>query len=167
VSVTLRNVELDPAWHIMPEDQMHRVFDSDMCDISAEFLGFTNIYLALASIIPKHWTILDLGCAYAPQAIIFKEHKAYVGVDASACERFIAPNSTHYTMTTGQFIREHADSYDPERTFAICSYVPNWCGENSRELVRARFKNVFTFYPASNPDERRAALREGNEDVRT
>ncbi len=153
---------LDPAFHLMPKDQLDRVFNQDMCDIDGEFLGFTNVYMALASIIPLHWTVIDLGCAYAPQAIIFKDHKAYIGVDASPCERFMADNSTHYTMTTGQFIRDHADSYDADRTFAICSYVPNWCGENSRELVCGKFKNIFTFYPASNPDTRRAAL-EGRE----
>lgn len=140
--------EVDPVWHMMPQDQIDRVLHYDMCDIGSEFLGFTQIYLALASIIPKHWTVVDLGCAYAPQAIIFQDHAAYIGVDASKCERFSAPNTTHYTMTTGEFIRDHAADLDQNRTFAICSYVPNWFGENSRELTQANFRNVFTFYPA-------------------
>jgi len=153
---------MDPAFHLMPEDQMERVFSQDMCDIDCEFLGFTKVYMALASIIPLHWTVIDLGCAYAPQAFIFQNHKAYIGVDGSPCERFTAPNTTHYECSAGKFIRNHAHEFDKEQTFAICSYVPNWFAENAIELTRQNFKNVFTFYPSG---ERqivlgRAALRE-------
>lgn len=143
--------EIDPAWHLMPKDQIDRVLGQDVCDIDPGFLGFTDIYFALAGIIPKHWTIIDFGCAYAPQSLIFREHKAYVGVDASECERFSGPNTTHYRMTTAQFIEEHGAEFDRKITFAICSYVPPWYGHNSREVVRQNFDNVFTFYPAGSP----------------
>lgn len=146
---TSYTVEIDPAWHLMPQDQIDRVLHQDMCDIAPEFLGFTNIYLSLASLIPKHWTVVDLGCAYAPQAVIFRDHAGYIGVDQSACERFSAPNTKHYTMTVGNFIRSRCHEFDQNTTFAICSYVPNWYGESPQELARASFKNVFTFYPAS------------------
>lgn len=146
-------VEIDPAWHLMPPDQIDRVLGQEICDIAPEFLGFTDIYLALASIIPKHWTVIDLGCAYAPQAIIFRDHKAYIGVDAGGGERFHAPNTTHHTMTIADFIAEHGTSFDQDRTFAICSYVPPWFGSNNLKLARESFKNVFTYYPASDPNE--------------
>ncbi len=146
-------VEIDPAWHMMPEDQADRVFGQKMCDISPEFLGFTNIYIALAGIIPRHWTIVDLGCAYAPQAMIFRDHKAYHGVDASECERFCAPNTTHYKMTIADFIEAHGAAFDADRTFAICSYVPPWYRTDNLRLARENFKNVFTYYPASDPNE--------------
>lgn len=138
---------IDPAWHMMPAGQIDRVFNQDMCEIDPYFLGFTDIYLALASIIPTHWTVIDFGCAYAPQAIIFQKHKAYIGVDASECERFSAPNTTHYCMTTADFIAEHGPAIDRRTAFAICSYVPLWYGHNSRELVRQNFEHVFTYYP--------------------
>lgn len=144
---------VDPSLHLIPQDQLDRVFGWRECDIDSEFLGFTKIYLSLASIIPKHWTIVDLGCAYAPQAFIFKDHKAYIGVDASVCERFTAPNTTHYTMTTSAFLDQHAADFDQSTTFAICSYVPCWYGDDSRELTRARFRNVFTYYPARDKND--------------
>lgn len=144
---------LDPAIHLMPDDQLARVFGQKVCDIDHEFLGFTEKYLALASIIPLDWTVVDLGCAYAPQALIFKDHKAYVGVDVSNGERFSAPNTTHYSMTTADFIAVHSADFDIDRTFAICSYVPNWFHQDSRRLTREAFKNVFTFYPARDLSE--------------
>jgi len=139
--------KFDPAFDLIPKDQFDRVFKQDMCDIDTEFLGFTDKYLALAGIIPKFWTIVDLGCAYSPQAFIFKDHKAYVGVDVGVRERFKAPNTTHYTMTIAQFINDHIGDFDPNQTFAICSYVPPWYDDNMA-LARTHFKNVFTFYPA-------------------
>ena len=138
---------LDPAFHLIPDEQLTRVFGQHMCDIAPEFLGFTSIYIALASIIPKHWTVVDLGCAYSPQAFIFKEHKAYIGVDLLTKERFIAPNTTHYEMPASEFIEKYASELDQDTTFAICSYVPPWRDDNMA-LTRGAFKNVFTYYPS-------------------
>lgn len=140
--------DLDPAFHLLPKDQLDRVFNQEMCDIDGTFLGFTDVYLALAQIIPTHWTVIDLGCAYAPQAFIFKDHKAYVGVDASDGERFSAPNTTHYQMTIAEFIEQHIGSLNLDQTFAICSYVPPWYRADNLRLARENFKNVFTYYPA-------------------
>ncbi|MDM9643838.1 hypothetical protein, partial [Rhizobium sp. S163] len=112
---------LDPAFHLMPKDQLSRVFDQQDCDIDHEFLGFTNIYLALASIIPVHWTVVDLGCAFAPQALIFKDHARYVGVDMNTKERFSAPNTQHHSMPISAFLAKHLAEFDQNTTFAICS----------------------------------------------
>lgn len=148
-----REIEIDPIWHLMPKDQIDRVFGHETCDIAPEFLGFTNVYLALAPLIPRHWTVVDLGCAYSPQALIFKDHKAYHGVDAGDGERFSTPNTTHYTMTAGEFIKKHGSSFDQKTTFAICSYVPPWYQEEASEQARKFFRNVFTFYPARDPSD--------------
>ncbi len=51
---------LDPAFHLIPEEQLDRVFNQDMCDIDGSFLGFTNVYMSLAALIPMHWTVIDL-----------------------------------------------------------------------------------------------------------
>ncbi|MDM9644519.1 hypothetical protein [Rhizobium sp. S163] len=138
---------LDPAFHLMPKDQVSRVFDQQDCDIDHEFLGFTSIYLALASIIPVHWTVVDLGCAFAPQALIFKDHARYVGVDMNTKERFSAPNTQHHSMPISAFLAKHLAEFDQNTTFAICSYVPAWSDDNVG-LARSSFKNVFTYYPA-------------------
>lgn len=142
---------LDPIYNLMPNDQCVRVFGQDMCDIDATFLGFTAIYQALASIIPLHWDVIDFGCAYSPQAHLFKEHSSYHGVDFLTKERFSAPNTKHYEMTVEDFIHHEAKRFDKRTTFAICSYVPDWGGDN-RGMVRAAFENVFIFYPASGKE---------------
>lgn len=142
--------EVDPALRLLPRDQVERIMAYASGDIGYEFLGFTEIYFALASIIPSYWTIVDLGCAYAPQAFIFKDHKAYIGVDRGDGERFTAPNTTHYRLSIGEFIAQHGAALEQDSTFAICSYVPPW-GEDGVELARRFFKNVFTYYPSHDP----------------
>jgi len=62
-------------------EQYQRVFDQAECDIEPEFLGFITTYYYLSYLIPKHFTIIDFGCAYAPQAYYFINHKKYIGVD--------------------------------------------------------------------------------------
>jgi len=142
---------LDPIYHLLPQEQLDRVFGQRMVDIDPTFLGFTNVYMALASIIPKHWTIIDLGCSYAAQSILFKDHQSYIGVDMRDAERFETENTTHHVMPIWEFIEEYADSFDMETTFAICSYVPPWRNDNML-LARTTFKNVFTYYPAKTPE---------------
>ena len=131
----------------IPKEQMKKVLSQDMCDIDGDFLGFTDVYEHLAAIIPSHWTIIDLGCAYAPQAWIFKDHKEYVGVDISDCVKFAALNTKHLTMSIKDFCEKHAKEYDQDETFAICSYVPPW-GADNMKISRHYFKNVFTYYPS-------------------
>lgn len=150
MSAKIKEPEIDPIWHMMPADQIDRVLNQDMCDVDPTFLGFTEIYEHLAAIIPLHWTVVDLGCAFSPQAILFKEHRAYVGVDFGTKERFSAPNTVHHEMTIAEFIAQHGGSFDKATTFAICSYVPPWHDDN-RRLARESFENVFVYYPAGGP----------------
>lgn len=132
----------------LPGDQIERVLAADMCDIGIEFLGFVGIYERLADIIPLDWTVIDLGCAYSPQAFFFDRHKRYIGVDllTPIDDRFSASNTSHFWMSISDFLREHASIYDVDTSFAICSYVPDW-HDNNMKLVRDAFRNVFTFYP--------------------
>lgn len=134
----------------IPPEQMTRVLDAGSGDIDDTFLGFTDVYEHLAAIIPKHWTIVDLGCAYAPQAWIFADHARYVGVNLDEIVHFEAPNSHFHICSIERFIAEHAHEFDLNTTFAICSYVPPWGGDNM-EMTRRAFKNCFVYYPAS-PD---------------
>lgn len=133
---------------MIPREQLDRLLDQFCGDIAPEFLGFVGIYQRLAEIIPHHWAVVDLGCAYAPQAFFFTGHKAYLGVNLGPIdERFAASNTVHYAMSIEDFCAQHAPSMDRDRTFAICSYVPSWGGDNMK-IARDSFKNVFAFYPA-------------------
>ncbi len=129
--------------------QMLEVFSNDQCDIDCTFMGFTEIYENLAKIIPKHFTIVDLGCAYAPQSFYFRNHKRYIGVDLRKINRFYFRNTEFWIGKIDDFVisMDYLE-LDLDKTFAICSYVPPWHGDNI-EITRTNFRNVFTFYPSS------------------
>ena len=134
-------------WKKLPKDQIDMVMSGNI-DIEPQFLGFVSTYLLLSFLIPKHFTVIDLGCAYAPQCFYFSDHKQYVGVDLSVENRFHTDNTTMYTMSISNFIKDYIELFDLDTTFAICNYVPEWRDDNMK-LIRENFKNVFVFYPAS------------------
>ena len=138
---------------MIPTEQFERVMAAEMCDIDPEFLGFVGIYERLSQMIPEHWTVVDLGCAYAPQAFFFEKHKAYIGVDLMTpiSARFFGRNTTHHTTPISQFIKEFGGTFDLGQTFAICSYVPPWHDDNGK-LAREFFQNVFVYYPCGGYD---------------
>lgn len=138
--------EVDPLLKLLPKEQCDAVFNQPMCDIEPVFLGFTKIYKNLSQIIPKNFTVIDLGCAYNPQCFYFTEHKRYIAVDSWKNQVFKSENCEVYFMTIKQFIQRHLKDYDLNETFAICSYVPPW-GDDNMKLVRDNFINVFTYYP--------------------
>jgi hypothetical protein len=130
----------------IPTQEIDRVFKSDRCEIDIEFIGFINIYKNLSQIIPKHFTVIDFGCAYNPQSYYFIDHKKYIAVDNdSSISRFHPPNCDIFVMDIKTWIDNNIDLFDIEETFAICSYVPSM----QTELVRNNFKNVFVFYPSN------------------
>lgn len=132
---------------LLPEDQKERVFNQERCDIDPTFLGFMDVYVALARIIPKHFTVIDFGCAYSPQCFLFENHRSYIGVDLDTKqERFKTIQSIFYAMTIREYIEKYLHSLDLQKTFAICSYVPQWYDDNIK-LVKENFLNVFTYYP--------------------
>lgn len=128
-----------------------RCVSDRMCDIQFsyeldnEFLGFTKFYKHLAQIIPKARIIVDLGCAYAPQAFYFQDHKKYIGVDISDCPKLVTKNSEYYKMQIEDWIKNELPKYNQEELFAIVNYVPPW-GNDNMKLVRENFKNCFSFY---------------------
>ncbi len=138
---------------IIPIEEQKRVFSSDGCELCSEFLGFISFYEALSRIIPKGYTVIDFGAAHNPQSYYFKGCN-YIAVQPKdvACEMFCPEWCKIYRCTTGEFIKhknEYLSGIDADKIFAICNYVPNWYGENSMDLVKANFQNVFTFYPCS------------------
>lgn len=137
----------------IPKERLDHVFSHG--DIDGEFIGFVEQYDALSRLIPKHFTIVDIGCAYAPQAYLFRNHAKYMAIDATTAleDTFIdltaLPNTQHFHTDAAAFIDLVADTLDLDTTFAICSYVPPWYGD-IRRLVGATFPNSFTFYPAGD-----------------
>jgi hypothetical protein len=138
---------------LIPPAELKRVLEQPHADIDLEFIGFMDQYVALSYLIPKHFTVVDLGCGYNPQSYLFTGHKRYIAVDApmpsewGQLRRFCAPNCELFEMTISEFIDKHIGSLDLDETFAICNYVPPWHGHDSKK-VGATFKNVFCYYPS-------------------
>lgn len=130
-----------------------RVMKAGQGNIDLTFLGFLDTYRALATIIPRGRTVIDLGCCYAFQSWFFKDHKD-IGVDViSRTHRISLPGHKHYQLTIKDFYEAPA-SYITGPTFAICNYVPPWYG-GSEEHVRKRFTDLFVYYPqhGDHPEE--------------
>jgi len=130
----------------LPKKQVKEVFNQPMCDIDPSFLGFIDIYYYLSKMIPKHWAIIDLGCAYNPQSWYFRNHKQYIAVDDGKIKRFRPKNCVIYNMPIHKFIDDVLDGLiskviNIKQTFAICSYV------NNDLLIRQNFINLFMYYP--------------------
>lgn len=136
---------------MIPKEEFDRVMKSDSgVEISSDFLGFVDTYYYLSKLIPKHWTVIDFGCAKNAQSYFFKEHFRYIAVEPYDnpkyhCESFQAPGTELVHCTTGEFLKMNPKF--PESTFAICNFVPNWFGEDPIKLVHERFRNCYTFYP--------------------
>jgi len=62
-------------------------------DIGWEFLGFMDDYMNLAKIIPTDLIVVDVGCAYGFQHIIFKDFKGYIGIDVSCTPKAFTKNA--------------------------------------------------------------------------
>jgi hypothetical protein len=112
-------------------------------EIEPNFLGFVSAYKRLAEIIPVSRVVYDFGCSYAPQAYYFRHHAKYVGIAPRAEQtRLHTANTEHYYCSASEYMKNRRDI--PERSFAVVNYVPD---PSVSELVRATFKDVFTFYP--------------------
>jgi len=128
---------------MIPRDQIEAVMKDGAGQIDHTFIGFIDVYEALSKIIPKNFTVIDLGCAFNPQCFYFKDHKEYVAVDVSDCKKFKSENCTIFEISIEDFIERHIHQYDLNKTFAICSYVPIY----NTATVREAFNNLFIFYP--------------------
>jgi hypothetical protein len=106
-------------------------------------MGFVLTYKHLADLIPKDWTVVDLGCAYNPQNWYFRRHHKYIAVDNQTTERFVFPNTELYHGNIETWISEHQVEIDPKTTFAILNYVPSV----DAEIVKSAFENLYIFYP--------------------
>jgi len=121
--------------------QIDGIIDRNSGDIDRSFLGFLDIYEALATIIPKDRVIYDFGCGYGFQSYFFRKHKKFVMVSlGEKKDVFMMPNSVFYPCEINLWLK----SYGIEsKNFAICSYVPL----SSYQQIKNRFNDLFIFYP--------------------
>lgn len=72
-------------------------------DIGWEFLGFMDDYMNLAKIISKDLVVVDVGCAYGFQHIVFKNHKGYIGIDGCEFTRMPKTFTKNARFIKGKF----------------------------------------------------------------
>ena len=142
--------ELDDIFNYMPIEEADRLFKKNYRmsgNMDYTFMGFTGVYKSLLSIVPKHFTIIDLGCCYAAQCYYFKDYEQYIGVDVLEEERFRTENATHYQMSIQKFIKEVLPELhlNLKQCFAVCSYVND---DKAMELARKTFPNILVYYPS-------------------
>lgn len=141
--------KIDDILNYIPKEEVDRLFKKNYRmagNLCPSFMGFTEVYRSLLSVVPKHFTIIDLGCCYAAQCYYFQDYKAYIGVDIEDEERFATENTTHYCTTIQKFIKEKLPNMylNLKECFAICSYVPD---DEATELARRTFPNILVYYP--------------------
>lgn len=141
----------DELFDMIPKEMMDKVFEYDKCELSADFLGFTEYYKALASVIPKGMTVIDFGCYQAVQSWYFKDHNRYIGIDVIPIEaRLRTDNSLHFQSDICKWIMfdfNKLGGLKADECFAICNYVPDW---GAQALIKQTFQNVFNYYPTVN-----------------
>lgn len=141
-------------WNMIPQLELDRVFQGTAsAELAMDFLAFEKCYKVASLLIPKSWTILDLGCAYAAQAYYFMHHKKYVAVDHHSEKdyfRFQTDNMEFYNVSIQKFLSTHY-FVDLERIFAICSAVPD---EEAQKLTIETFPNHYVWYPGGVEDLR-------------
>lgn len=119
--------------------QMEKISNYERCQYARDFLGFLDMYLELD--IPTNFTVIDLGCNQAVQAIYFESHKQYIGVDNATPNeyRFKQNNAVHYEQSIQEFCNKTLPTLhlNMDKVFAICSYVPD---EEAQALVADTFK---------------------------
>lgn len=144
--------ELGRTLYALDKEMLRRVVDAQEMSLDFEFLGFTSVYRHLAHIVPLHFTIVDLGCNAACQSYYFRKHKGYIGIDRLALDaRFRLPGHEHLVADAKDWVKDQADRSRYYPMFAISSYVPD---EELNLLIRAKFQDLFVFYPKSRMDTR-------------
>lgn len=116
----------------MSKANLDRVFRYEECEIEHDFVGFLHSYKDLADILPKDFTIIDIGACQALQSEYFKDFANYIAVEPCVPEHAMAKqlNMDSFQMTGEQFIadvlpRLQEAGLDINKTFCVSSYVPD------------------------------------------
>lgn len=156
-------MEVCELYKIIPKEKLDYLFQhSDAgAEMDCTYLGFEDVYKRVLEHVPKEYTILDLGCAYACQSWFFRDHAGYIGVDGWGNDDSVihTENSRFYFMTIQDFVRDVLPTLgvDLEKVFAVCSAVPDW---NAQALVKETFSSCLVWYPGEDPFERFPFVRE-------
>lgn len=125
-------IEKCKLWDMIPEEELKLKLSYGMSELEFDFLGFEHVYLPIAEMVPKNFTIVDLGCYQAAQAYAFENHARYFGVDyydRLISRSFIPPlrflpnNASHYVMSIEEFMEKYLNTFDLDETYFIMSYV--------------------------------------------
>lgn len=120
---------------MIPEEELKLKLNYGMSELEYDFLGFEHVYLPIAEMVPKGFTIVDLGCYQAAQSYAFKNHARYFGVghydrlvshDFIPPLRFLPENAIHYVMSAEEFMEKYLDTFDLDETYFVMSYVPEF-----------------------------------------
>ena len=103
-------------FRIIPKEEIKKVFKgAAAAELDYTFLAFEEVYKSVLNFVPKGKTIIDLGCAYAPQAYYFTEYSQYIGVDVFVPDiHFTTANMTLYQMSAQQFCKKVIDEKFPK-----------------------------------------------------
>ena len=136
------------------KEEAKRLFSYDECEVERDYLGFLENYKDLSEILPKDFTIIDIGSYMSFQADYYKGFKHYIGVEPWVPLEFRLrqPNAEYYEQTAQRFIAETLPQLitaglDLNKTFAICSAVPD---KTTKLLVAKTFKYFRVAYPGED-----------------
>lgn len=134
---------------MIPNSEYTAVMSQEFCEYEYcgknSFFGFLEVYDKALGIIPKGMTtIVDIGCYLAFQSYMFADFDRYIGVDYFFWDevRFTPRNAIHINQPIQRCINNF--EIGKERTFAICSYVPD---DEAMNLVEKEFDNCYIYYP--------------------
>lgn len=143
MSIEQKNLHLQLTRNILSEignQEVNRLFSYEKCELEYDFIAFLDSYADLKEIVPKDYTIIDLGCYQALQGHLFRDYAGYIGVDMSIPieYRLRQNNAEYYDCTIQEFIEHILPelNLDLKKAFAVCSYVPDM---QAREMVRNTF----------------------------
>lgn len=148
-------MELSKLLDLIPPEELKLKLDYGSTELDPTFLCFEHVYLPVSKMVPKHFTIVDLGCYQAAQAYLFQNHERYIGVDRYDKTyrgdgyipplRFMPENAFQYVMSIEDFFdRGTADELDLDKTYFVMSYVPPF--HDKPYWLRDKTKNYLWVY---------------------
>lgn len=143
---------------LIPDEEYRLKTHYGDSELEPNFLCFDDAYSVISELLPKHMTIVDLGCYQAAQCYFFKDFEAYIGVDNYDLNykskeytpplRFAAYNTEHYVMSIQDFMNRYEWTYGMDAdTYFIMSAVPNM----AYEVLEGNCENYFWWYPGKKP----------------
>lgn len=154
----------DELMNNLTKKEKEQMFSYKYCEYEYHFLGFLENYADLKDLIPKNFTIIDVGCYLAIQSEYFKEHNKYIGIQPGfvwdGCDisnHFHGTSNSIFIEDTAKGFVENFDRYsklynlDKDKIFVICSAVPAF---SETALIEQTFPYVRIAYPGEKTIER-------------